>query len=167
MRTWETPQCNSMAPSPEESHPTKVPLDPHPLGSKSRADGNQQYYEDPNKQMLRETGVGSGIEVMQKNLSIDREYERIRNQLKAEFEQIDINQDGTINIDEIIKFLNKRTNGKVDTKIAMDLYNQIDLDGNGVQLDEFVQAYFEQQREVKETILALEEELKTAQSNRD
>ena len=81
---------------------------------------------------------------MQKNLSIDREYERIRNQLKAEFEQIDINQDGTIKGDEIIKFLNKRTNGKVDTKIALDLYNQIDLDGNGVQLDEFIQAYFEQ-----------------------
>lgn len=37
------------------------------------------YYEDPNKQMLKETGAGVGIVTMQKTLSIDREYERIRN----------------------------------------------------------------------------------------
>lgn len=56
--------------------------------------------------MLKETGAGVGQETMAKNLVKDREYERIFNQLKSEFTKIDINRDGTISIDEIIKFLN-------------------------------------------------------------
>jgi hypothetical protein len=41
--------------------------------------------EDPNRLMLRETGAGVGAETMQKNLSKDREYERILTQLRNEF----------------------------------------------------------------------------------
>lgn len=37
----------------------------------------QPQSEDPNRLMLRETGAGVGAETMQKNLSKDREYERI------------------------------------------------------------------------------------------
>ena len=33
--------------------------------------------DDPNKLMLKETGAGVGAETMQKNLSKEREYERI------------------------------------------------------------------------------------------
>jgi hypothetical protein len=52
------------------------------LGGKSRAanavGGLDPYQaEDPNRQMLKETGAGVGTEVMQKNLSKEREYERI------------------------------------------------------------------------------------------
>lgn len=68
--------------------------------------------------MLRETGAGVGAETMQKNLSKDREYERILLQLKQEFSRIDLNNDGSITFDEIIRFLNEQTNGTVDTSIA-------------------------------------------------
>ncbi len=50
--------------------------------SKSRAgEQNQQFVqgEDPNKQMLKELGTGTGAETMSKNLAKDREYERILN----------------------------------------------------------------------------------------
>ena len=57
--------------------------------------------------MLRETGAGVGAETMQKNLAKDREYERIFNQLKDEFSRIDLNRDGTITIEEIVRFLNE------------------------------------------------------------
>lgn len=57
--------------------------------------------------MLRETGAGVGAETMSKNLSKDREYERILQQLRQEFSRIDINNDGTISMDEIIRFLNE------------------------------------------------------------
>ena len=118
--------------------------------------------------MLKETGAGLGVETMQKNLSIDREYERIRNQLRAEFEQIDLNQDGTIECEEIVRFLNEKTNGKVDTEIATNLYRSLDVDGSGrIMLEEFIDAYFEQQREVKECIMQIEEELKVYESNRE
>lgn len=76
------------------------------------------WAEDPNRLMLRETGAGVGAETMQKNLSKERENERILLQLKKEFERIDINRDGTITIDEIIRFLNEQTGGTVDTSIA-------------------------------------------------
>jgi Ca2+-binding EF-hand superfamily protein len=68
--------------------------------------------------MLKETGAGVGAETMSKNLSKEREYERIKNQLKEEFSRIDLNNDGTITFDEIIRFLNEQTSGTVDTSIA-------------------------------------------------
>ena len=68
--------------------------------------------------MLKETGAGVGAETMQKNLSKEREYERIKNQLKQEFSKIDLNNDGTITIDEIVRFLNEQTSGTVDTSLA-------------------------------------------------
>jgi Ca2+-binding EF-hand superfamily protein len=57
--------------------------------------------------MLKETGTGVGAETMHKNLSKEREYERIMNQLRAEFSRIDINRDGSITLDEIVRFLNE------------------------------------------------------------
>ena len=70
------------------------------------------------KLMLKETGAGVGAETMSKNLSKEREYERIKNQLREEFSRIDLNQDGSITFDEIIRFLNEQTSGTVDTSIA-------------------------------------------------
>jgi Ca2+-binding EF-hand superfamily protein len=104
--------------------------------------------------MLKETGAGVGHETMAKNLVKDREYERIFLQLKEEFSKIDINRDGTISLEEIIKFLNDQTGGTVDTSIAEQIYNEMDEDGSGnIQLDEFIESYFEKQRGVKERIL--------------
>jgi Ca2+-binding EF-hand superfamily protein len=51
-------------------------------------------------------------------LSKEREYERIMDKLKSEFSRIDLNRDGSITIDEIIRFLNEQTNGTVETNIA-------------------------------------------------
>ena len=110
--------------------------------------------EDPMKQMLKETGAGVGTGTMQKNLTKDREYERILNQLKNEFSRIDLNQDGTITEEEIVKFLNQQTNGKVDTSYAEQIFNELDDDGSGyVKLEEFILNYFEKQKEVKERII--------------
>ena len=72
--------------------------------------------------MLKETGAGVGAETMQKNLSKDREYERILTQLKEEFSRIDLNRDGSISMDEIVRFLNEQTNGTVDTSIAEQIF---------------------------------------------
>lgn len=72
--------------------------------------------------MLKETGTGVGVETMQKHLTKEREYDRIYNQLKEEFSRIDINKDGTITMDEIIRFLNEQTNGKVDTSLAEQIF---------------------------------------------
>ena len=33
--------------------------------------------DDPNRMMLKETGAGVGVETMQKNLTKEREYDRI------------------------------------------------------------------------------------------
>jgi Ca2+-binding EF-hand superfamily protein len=94
--------------------------------------------------MLRETGTGVGIETMDANLTKDREYERILTQLKNEFSKIDINKDGSITIDEIIRFLNEQTNGTVDTSIAEQIFQDLDEDGSGViYIDEFISTYFE------------------------
>jgi hypothetical protein len=95
------------------------------VGSRSRAGDGGQYNNqdnDPNRLMLRETGAGVGAETMQKNLSKDREYEKIHAKLREEFSRIDINNDGTISIDEIIRFLNEKTNGVVDTSIAEQIF---------------------------------------------
>lgn len=97
--------------------------------------------------MLRETGAGVGAETMSKNLSKDREYERVYQQLRAEFSRIDLNSDNTITIEEIIQFLNKQTNGTVDTSVAEQIFQELDEDGSGtILLDEFVSSYFEKQR---------------------
>lgn len=63
--------------------------------------------EDPNRQMLREQLVAGDI--MQKQLAKEREDERIMSQLRAEFARIDINHDGSITLDEIVRFLNDQT----------------------------------------------------------
>jgi Ca2+-binding EF-hand superfamily protein len=57
--------------------------------------------------MRKELGTGTGAETMAKNLVKDREYERIMNQLTQEFARIDLNRDGTITMDEIVRFLNE------------------------------------------------------------
>lgn len=72
--------------------------------------------------MLKELGTGGGAETMGKNLAKDREYERILNQLSQEFSKIDLNRDGTITMEEIIKFLNDQTSGTVDTNIAEAIF---------------------------------------------
>lgn len=46
---------------------------------------------------------------MQKQLAKEREDERIMSQLRAEFARIDINHDGSITLDEIVRFLNDQT----------------------------------------------------------
>ena len=104
--------------------------------------------------MLKETGAGVGADTMQKNLSKEREYERIKQQLRKEFESIDRNRDGTITLEEIVRFLNEQTNGTVDTSMAEDIFQLLDEDGSGkILLEEFIDGYFEKQREVKERIV--------------
>ena len=118
--------------------------------------------------MLRETGAGLGTETMQKNLSVEREYERIKMQPRQEFNRIDVNQDGSITFEEIERFLNAQTNGQVETEMAQSIFNAIDENESGViQLDEFIDAYFEHQKYVKERIQELEESLKANKASRE
>ena len=46
--------------------------------------------------LLKETGTGVGAETMQRNLTKEREYENVKNQLRKEFSRIDLNNDGSI-----------------------------------------------------------------------
>jgi Ca2+-binding EF-hand superfamily protein len=42
------------------------------------------------------------------HIAKEREYEKVQQKLYEEFKQLDINHDGTITLDEIIEFLNKK-----------------------------------------------------------
>jgi hypothetical protein len=70
--------------------------------------------EDPNRMMLKEHNA----DTMHKQLNKEREDERIMGQLRAEFGRIDLNHDGSITMDEIVRFLKEQTRGAVDTGIA-------------------------------------------------
>lgn len=48
-----------------------------------------------------------------------------------EFKVLDVNNDGMISIEEIIQFLTKKSGGKVDTRIAEELFEEIDADHSG------------------------------------
>ena len=53
----------------------------------------------------------------------------------------------------MIRHLNQKSNGRVDTNIAEQIFQELDEDGSGVvNLDEFIFNYFEKQKEVKERI---------------
>lgn len=71
-------------------------------------------------------------------------------------------------MEEIVGFLNRQTNGKVDTSLAEQIFNELDDDGSGhINLNEFIGNYFEKQREVKELIISLEEQVKIYSQNRE
>jgi len=99
---------------------TKVIIPFFIIVGRSRAAGTAQEFnaEDPNKMMLLETGKAAGVQVMSKNINKERDFEKILIKLRKEFTEIDLNKDGSISLDEIIKFLNSKTNGTVDTRIA-------------------------------------------------
>lgn len=65
------------------------------VGGISRAGDPSLYQQDdPNKLMYKETGAGVGAETFGRNLAKEREYERIKNQLKQEFSKIDFDNNG-------------------------------------------------------------------------
>jgi Ca2+-binding EF-hand superfamily protein len=74
-------------------------------------------------------------------------------QLTQEFAKIDTNQNGVLNLEELIMFLRNQTNGRIDTTLAEAIFNEIDRDGNReIPLQEFVFGYFQKQREIKDRI---------------
>lgn len=42
------------------------------------------------------------------NIAKERDYERVQQKLYEEFKQLDVNNDGSITLDEIIEFLQKK-----------------------------------------------------------
>ena len=61
-------------------------------------------------------------------------------------------------IDELLHFLEGK--GQSDTNLAEAIFSEIDRDGNGViSLNEFVYGYFLKQREIKDAITRLSEEM--------
>lgn len=104
----------------------------------------------------------------QKQLSREREDERILNQLRQEFSRIDISQDGSITFDEVRQFLLEQTNGKVDLGLAEQIFQELDEDGSGaILLSEFVESYFVKQRLVKERITDLDLSIKAHNKSRE
>jgi Ca2+-binding EF-hand superfamily protein len=97
--------------------------------------GQTQYLpDDPNRLMLNEK---SNIDVNQRQLSKEREDERILNQLRGEFSKIDVSSDGLVTFDEIKGVLGGRT------EVAEQIFQEIDMDNSGaVSLQEFVETYF-------------------------
>ena len=72
-----------------------------------------------------------GADTMHKQLNREREDERIMTQLRNEFQRIDLNHDGSISIEEIMRFLKEQTNGAVDTGFAEQIFAEVDEDGSG------------------------------------
>ena len=58
---------------------------------------------DPNLMMLQETT--SQAQHSEFMIHKEREYEKMQQKLYEEFRRLDINQDGSITLDEIIQFL--------------------------------------------------------------
>ena len=56
-----------------------------------------------------------GLDTMKNNLSKEREYERIYNQLKEVFMEMDMDRNEEITEQELVTFLNIKTNGRIDT----------------------------------------------------
>lgn len=103
--------------------------------------------EDPMSLLRKENAPQA---TMAKNLNKEREDERIMNQLREEFARIDLSQDGSITIDELVQFLKAQTKGACDTGIAEQIFAELDEDGSGaVLLNEFIESYFIKQRMVK------------------
>jgi len=62
--------------------------------------------ENPNYMMLQETtSQAQHAEFM---IQKEREYERVQQKLYEEFKQLDVNQDGSITLDEVIEFLRRK-----------------------------------------------------------
>jgi hypothetical protein len=93
------------------------------------------------------------------NILKDREYERIKERLQDEFQEIDKNHDGKITVDEIIAFLKHKSNGQpVDEVPVEQLFMALDENGDGrIELNEFVEAYFLKQVEDEMRLKELEE----------
>jgi Ca2+-binding EF-hand superfamily protein len=122
--------------------------------------GQLQYLpDDPNRLMLNEK---SNIDVNQRQLSKEREEERILNQLRSEFSRIDVSSDGLVTFDELKGVLGGRT------EVAEQIFQEIDVDNSGaVSLQEFVETYFVKQRLVKERLAELELGLKAHHKSRE
>eukprot|EP00347_Sterkiella_histriomuscorum_P014348 403361215 len=97
----------------------------------------------------------------------EREYEKVQQKLYDEFKKLDINNDGSITIEEVVEFLKQKGGNNVDTRIAEELFIEIDRDQSGrISLNEFVESYFLQQREVEERIEELTKIIQEDQKKR-
>lgn len=103
--------------------------------------------KNPNDQMAQNYNYNEQSEFAIKK---EREFEKVKNHLIGEFQQLDINHDDKITIEEVAEFLRKRAKGKIDLAIVQTLFDEMDKDENGhISLHEFVGAYFDQQMEVE------------------
>ena len=75
---------------------------------------------DPQRDLQRQ--FGGDVGTMAENIKIEREYDRIFNRLKAEFQSIDRNNDNTITFQELLHFLNVKTKGTADTRMAEEIF---------------------------------------------
>lgn len=104
----------------------------------------------------------SNLDVNTRQLSKEREEERILNQLRSEFSRIDVSGDGLVTFDELKGVLGGRT------EVAEQIFQEIDADNSGaVSLQEFVETYFVKQRLVKERLTELELGLKAHHKSRE
>ncbi|CDW87383.1 c2 domain containing protein [Stylonychia lemnae] len=134
------------------------------IGRRSRQlkEGNFEA-ENPNERMLKETtSQAHHAEFM---IAKEREYEKVKQELYTEFKKLDYNNDDTITLNEIVKYLQEKVGDfqiqinveqggqDIDTGIAEEIFREIDKDNSGtISLVEFVESYFDQQREIEERV---------------
>lgn len=79
---------------------------------------------------------------------------KMREKLNAEFVRIDINQDGQISKDELHRFFEHEkgiTDEEVRFKIIDEIYDQVDVNGDGViNKEEFIVKYVETRNKLLE-----------------
>lgn len=96
-------------------------------------------------------------ETMKKNLFVEREDERIVQQLYQEFSKIDLNQDGSLSMEEVYRYLNSKGNGQIERGLVEQLYAEIDENSNGVvPFEEFVSAYFHKHKSLRDRVSEIE-----------
>ena len=100
------------------------------------------------------------------NIEKERKYAQLHLNLQREFAEADINKDGRLKKEELVEFLMAKSGAdqaqdENEKEMLMERYNfladilfqQMDKDGDQVVLiDEFVDAYFVEQRRLQEEI---------------
>lgn len=73
-----------------------------------------------------------------------REIEQKEQELRKQFSEIDVNHDGKVGADELLNFLDQRSDGEFERNIMNELFKRLDQDMDGkITIDEFIATYLD------------------------